>query len=265
MWNSFLRWLFFKMIIPQEPPPPLSANRAWSTQWQFVPIEPPAPHLGECHRALAPTHQLINPSQQSQLTLCRWWQGWPKHPASQFIENLKSFSDASASLAPSRSIVWSVTLSDFHCVGVSGALQSIRRPRDIIYFPTAAMTNSFHTYGFNFPKVYILKCAWHILSFQKFIQTQIKDSTVQFTLKYFTSEKWDLFQALSWEGRVWFNPGLGGWGFKGWLVQEDSKVPQHLQVQVQVQVEHLPIKRSHPRPLITHPVQLLLPTPCSLR
>ena len=61
------------------------------------------------------------------------------------------------------------------------------------------MTNSFQTCGFNFPKVYILKCAWFtpLLSFQKFIQTQIKDSTVQFTLKYFTSETWDLFQALS--------------------------------------------------------------------
>ena len=28
---------------------------------------------------------------------------------------------------------WSLILSDFHCVGVSG--QRVRRPRDMIYFP----------------------------------------------------------------------------------------------------------------------------------
>ena len=29
---------------------------------------------------------------------------------------------------------WSLILSDFHCVGVSGPSQSVRRPRDKIYF-----------------------------------------------------------------------------------------------------------------------------------
>ena len=42
-----------------------------------------------------------------------------------------------ASLAPPP-----VTLSDFHFVGVSGPLQSVRRPQDMIYY-LKAVTNSF--------------------------------------------------------------------------------------------------------------------------
>ena len=37
-----------------------------------------------------------------------------------------------------------LTLSDFHCVCVSGPLQNVRGPRDVIYFPKA-ITNSFRT------------------------------------------------------------------------------------------------------------------------
>ena len=37
------------------------------------------------------------------------------------------------------------TLTDFHCVGTFGPSQSIRGPRDVIYFPKA-MTNSFHIF-----------------------------------------------------------------------------------------------------------------------
>ena len=53
---------------------------------------------------------------------------------------------------PGESVIWSVTLSDFHCVGFFGPVQSVRRPnlstvdpaRNAIYFLKAmSMTNSF--------------------------------------------------------------------------------------------------------------------------
>ena len=44
-----------------------------------------------------------------------------------------------------QSVGRSLILSDFHCVGVSGLLRSVRRPRDVIYFPKA-MTNSFASF-----------------------------------------------------------------------------------------------------------------------
>ena len=40
-------------------------------------------------------------------------------------------------LYPSTSVSWSLPLSDFHRVGVSGPLQSADRPRDVMYFPKA--------------------------------------------------------------------------------------------------------------------------------
>ena len=43
---------------------------------------------------------------------------------------------------PGESVRWSVTLSDFHPVGVSGPSWSVRRPWDVIHF-LKAVTNSF--------------------------------------------------------------------------------------------------------------------------
>ena len=58
---------------------------------------------------------------------------------SRFIHNINSniswlFVDAKALTPVCRLVGLSVTFSDFHCVGISGPLQRVRRPWDEIYF-----------------------------------------------------------------------------------------------------------------------------------
>ena len=60
-------------------------------------------------------------------------------------KTINVFLDAQASLVPthvSQSLLVKLTPSDFHCLSVSGPLQSVRTSRDVICF-LKAMTKSF--------------------------------------------------------------------------------------------------------------------------
>ena len=54
-----------------------------------------------------------------------------------------------------------LSLSDFHCVGVSGSLQSVRRPRNMIYFGHSFQISVY------FPKLYFSKLYSSKLYFSK--------------------------------------------------------------------------------------------------